>query len=356
MAGGYPRKLSDRQLAEAKWAFENTPTTLRGLAERYHITKGSLQRWIRLGGWLKYVAPLAAADAARQAAAAFERDVQAEATAEHDAALIDGLTGQADKADKAGKAELPASVAGDQVPGDQPNPPVAADQAAPETALATPDVRLKAPKPPSAEVIAFPNARPAQREPEPTLFPMRSKAEQAELKVRLAGLRGVLAIQQIQQLERHEILLEDFAHLLSVYLGPHKYVDLAGLSAADAEDKKRELQRNALAMLAPTDKDSLAGAVKTLTSSLATVVALKRLVAGCARASARGPLGRDEDEEERGEPGSRLAELDNTALRTVQVAMALLTGQQAQQYEPPRPPPPEPLDDLRPPPDDPPVA
>ena len=166
----------------------------------------------------------------------------------------------------------------------------------------------------------------------------------------LGQLRAVLSLQQVQQLERHEKLLADYGHMMQVYLTPHEYVDVTGKSAQDAEDLVRAVQRAAMSLLLPTERDSLAGSIKALTQSVATVVQLKRLVMGIAKHGRQLGVGNSNSQDEDGdEPKASRGELnglDLPTLRSVRGAMQVLTGQKAEARDPPKPPEPEPLDDL----------
>jgi hypothetical protein len=190
----------------------------------------------------------------------------------------------------------------------------------------------------SAEVLLFPGAERTVPSPDTMLLPARGKAERAKLRIDLGALRGVLLAQQIDLLDRHEQLLEDYRHLIELYLAPHNHLALDGLSKAARVEKIVAVQKVALSRLLPAEGDTLSGAVKVLTSSLATTIQVKLKVADQARAFMR----HDEDD-----PALRehIAELGTPALRKVHEAMALLTGHRAKAAEPPKPPPPEPIED-----------
>ena len=172
------------------------------------------------------------------------------------------------------------------------------------------------------------------------LLPVRSKAERDKLKIDLGALRGVLLAQQIDLLDRHEQLLADYGHLLAIYLAPHDHLTLEGLSEAAREEQVVAAQRVALSRLLPTERDSLAGALKMLTSAMATTIQLKLRVADLARASIRN--NDDEDCALR----ARVNEFDIPTLRMVHQAMAALAGQHVKVADPPKPPPPDPIDDF----------
>lgn len=111
------------------------------------------------------------------------------------------------------------------------------------------------------------------------------------------------------------------------------------------------VQRAALATLLPTERDTLAGALRTLTTSLSTVVQLKRLVAGLSERPGRDRNGGEAGERARpsryGESASHdLEGLDTETLRMIKRAMEALAGHQRRRSDPPMPPPPESLEDL----------
>ena len=116
---------------------------------------------------------------------------------------------------------------------------------------------------------------------------------------------------------------------------------LEGLSEIAHAEKIAAVQKEALSQVLPTERDTLAGAIKTLTSSLATTVQLKLRVADLAHSCIRN----DEDEDRAG-GRTHINELDTPTLRKVHAAMQALTGQRAKAARPPSPPPPEPIEDF----------
>ena len=185
-------------------------------------------------------------------------------------------------------------------------------------------------------------------------FPVRTEDDQTSIRIRLAELRGTLTVRQITELERHERILADYEHLLCVYLAPHRFLDLSGLDPAARNERLAAVQKAALATLLPTERDTLAGALRTLTTSLSTVVQLKRLVAGLSENPGRNRNGSEAGERarpsnpfDRDPPGCDLEALDTETLRMIQRAMEALTGHQQRRSDPPMPPPPESLEDFR---------
>ena len=187
-------------------------------------------------------------------------------------------------------------------------------------------------------------AGPVQLLPEPT------REEKAKIRNTLAAIRAMMTVEQVQQLDHHEALLARYSHLIEVYLEPTRFVDVSGLTEDEAAEKIVATQKAALRMLLPTDRDTLAGAIKVLTESLARNIALKRAVAGLTTMGAfrpRDPVNplKDETEGSRGE--RNLKELTLAELREVRRGMQILNGHQQLRSEPPIPPPPDPIDHLR---------
>jgi hypothetical protein len=347
MAERKVRKLSPAQVAQAQWEYEHTTCSQRYLATKFGVHRGAIEYWIEVGRWVKYAPPGPPKKRSRRQAEAFEREVKAAEGHAHDAVLAEGLAASIEpKPAKAGVRS--AATAPPEPAADRPAAPVAAQPSAPAPAVERAAVTSQPAKDkrPGASVIPFPGAKPPPQKGDKTLFPKRSQAEEAELRVQLSSLRGHLSIQQLHQLERHERILSDFSHLLSVYLSPHEYLDVDGLEEEDAQEKLLKVQRAALSLLLPSEGDSLAGALKALTTSLATTINLKRAVGGLGKSLARGGRGDDEDAPEP-KPGGNLAQLGTEALRSVKAAMLVLTGEQIRQSDPPRPPAPESLEDLR---------
>lgn len=356
-SGRKPRLTVD-ELAELRHRYETTPISLQALADTCELSKPALRRWAANQGWVKFrpedAPPPKPADQA--AAEALDRHAAAGATAAHDGALARGLKNIVARVRKQARAATnkprqpnrtappPApEVTNDQVappeaapPADQPNPPPSADAPA------------KVAKPgPGQNVIQFPGGRgPPPPKMPAELFPVRDKSEQAKIKVRLGHLRGVMSVQQLDQLQQHEELLANYSHLLRVYMAPHEFIALDGLDEEQAKDKLMRTQRAALSQLLPTERDTLAGALKVLTHSLGVTVQLKRQVAGLAlKGTARISGGGEDDDQAL--PGTGDARsLPLKMLRTVREAMEVLTGARQRDNEPPKPPAPESIDDL----------
>jgi hypothetical protein len=79
------------------------------------------------------------------------------------------------------------------------------------------------------------------------------------MRMRLSSLRGEVALQQVQQLERHDELLWDYHHLLAVFMNPSRFVDMTGLEPAEAAVKCEEVRRIAGTLVLPSDRDTLSG-------------------------------------------------------------------------------------------------
>lgn len=358
---GRNRILSPEQLAEARHLYETTPTSFEKLGVQFGLSGNTLFDWARKQGWERYKPP-----------APTPTELEHAAQHVHDSALAAGLAEitRPKQKRKAKSRRKPAK----RVRNIEPRAVVLARKRAERAAaeaqknLAPPDQEGapvspaqegEDPRPDSsrktgatAAIIQFPGAKPPPEKDTPLRFPVQSKEDRAELKMQMAALRGVLTVQQIAQLERHEEILSSYTHLLHVYLSTHEFVDLEGLSEEEAEEKLHRIQRAAMSRLLPTERDTLSGAIKTLTHSLIQVVQTKRLVAGIAK-QGRLPTGRrrdlvgdDDDEESTSERRGEATALDLETLRTVRDAMQVLTGHREDRREPPKPPEPEPLDDL----------
>ena len=205
----------------------------------------------------------------------------------------------------------------------------------------------------TADVIAFPSAAPPPpKKVEVSELPPSVPAEdRAKLRVALAAIRASISVEQVQQLERHEAMLQRYAHVIEVYLEPQRFVAVEGLSAEDAAEKVVTAQKVALRMLLPGKRDTLAGAIKTLTSALKSSIELKRTVVGLAKVGAMALKPADPNHSFADDlPGTgSIIEVETMAteqLRAVQSAMEMLEAHHRKQREPPKPPPPGSIDDL----------
>jgi hypothetical protein len=208
----------------------------------------------------------------------------------------------------------------------------------------------------TADIVAFPKAaQPASKKAAAmSLLPPMQADEKQKLRVTLAAIRAMMSVEQVQQLERHEQLLARYAHLVEVYLEPHRFVDPQG-PAEDADEYAERVwtaQRTALRMLLPTERDTLAGAIKVLTEAMKHTIELKRTVAGLGKTLAgayKVGANIDMDPDEAARAGGKILDIDvleTRDLRAVQHAMELLDRQHRRQTEPPKPPPPDSIDDL----------
>jgi hypothetical protein len=169
-------------------------------------------------------------------------------------------------------------------------------------------------------------------------LPRRRPDNSAKLRVELAALRGMLTARQITLLDRHQRLLEDYSHLLQLYIAPHDCLNLDALPEADRQVYIARIRRTALNLLLPTERDTLANAIKTLTATVAATVQLQRTVA-CL------PTKEWDEEIDSGEQLD-LSRLSTSDLIKIKEGMELLRCQPQRQRECPTPPRPEPIDDL----------
>lgn len=213
--------------------------------------------------------------------------------------------------------------------------------------------------PPTADVIQFPNAKfpPAPAAPkraEARMLPEQTKDERTQLRVALTTIRAMLPLDHVGVIERHEGVLRGYTHLLEVVLDPHAFVERGTMTQDEYLEEVVRTQLFARKMLLPTDRDTLAGAIKTLTNALEQTIRMKRQAVGMPVPS-RGaalpfqPNGSAVDAGEEDDlPVDRAAmeKLSTADLRQVTAAMELLQRRQHQRAEQPKPPPPDSIDDL----------
>lgn len=214
----------------------------------------------------------------------------------------------------------------------------------------------KPPPPKSADIINFPKApeAPSRGAKAVAFLPEQLGDEKARLRVTLTAIKSFMTLEQVEQLDHHEALLRRYRHLMEVYLEPMRFVDVEGLNDDEKAEKIVATQRLAMHMLLPTERDTLAGAVKVLTDALRSSIVLKRAVVGLhpvkggSSMTSKDPLFRDDPEAEEKVKGLLdLSRLETGQLRHVQEAMEMLERHQHRQQEAPRPPDPDPIDDLR---------
>jgi hypothetical protein len=201
----------------------------------------------------------------------------------------------------------------------------------------------------TADVISFPRAAapPPRQAAAVQVLPTTSREEKARLRVTLSAIRAMMSLEQVQQLDHHRALLARYAHLLEVYLEPQRFLTIKDLEPEAQAEKIVSTQKLALSLLLPTERDTLAGAIKTLTGAIRDNIELARTVAGLDKVKAgyAGSLPEDGDET----ATTALVNLDamgTVQLRQVQRAMALIQRHQHASSEARKPPPPEPIDDL----------
>jgi hypothetical protein len=154
-----------------------------------------------------------------------------------------------------------------------------------------------------------------------------------------------MSLQQLQGLQRTRSVIDDYEHYFRVYLRPQDYLERGTMDEATYQERLTQLRKQALLYIAPTERDTLSAALKTLVSARETLVNVERIVAGAAngRAGAR-PLLNPADGEPLGQTDAAdLSAMDVATLRQVKGAMEALQGRREAINEPPKPPPPEPL-------------
>ena len=200
----------------------------------------------------------------------------------------------------------------------------------------------------TADVISFPRvtAPPPKQAGAVQVLPTTCREEKAQLRVTLAAIRAMMTFEQVEQLEHHRALLRRYSHLIEVYLEPQRFVDLDDLDDQAKAAKIVATQKLALSLLLPTDRDTLAGAIKTLTAAIRDNIELARMVASLDKVKAGVSSQPDDPAGHAGGPLVNLDAMGTGQLRQVQRAMELLQKHQREAGEAPRPPPPEPIDDL----------
>ena len=250
----------------------------------------------------------------------------------------------------ASPATTPAAV--DSPPPSKPK--VIKDQPSPPLPEAPEWVKGARPPPPkTADIINFPGSGPPPQRGGTAiqLLPEAKPEERAQLRIALSTIKAMMTVEQVEQLEHHEGLLRRYSHLIEVYLEPQRFVDLAGMNDDDKAEKITATQSLALRMLLPTERDTLAGAIKVLTSSIQATIVLKRAVAGlhAVKGGAFQPSA-DPLIDSIPEPGAKTVDFSQLPLpqkRVLMEAMEIMQRHQHAQREAPRPPLPESIEDLR---------
>lgn len=245
-------------------------------------------------------------------------------------------------------APPPASEPGSG-PADRPAEPVPAET--PPTPAGASWVKVARETPlRTADVINFPGAAPpAQRSASPVArwLPERSVEDKQKLRVALSAIRAVMSVEQVQQLERHEGLLERYSHLLDMYLHPQRFVSPDGLTEEQHGEEIIRVQTLAARILMPSDRDTLGTTVKTLTDALHKTITLKRAIAGLDKVSPAALRGLTDDADDRNKgPTLDLSAIDVEELRQVQRSMELVERHHRAHQEPPKPPLGQSIDDL----------
>lgn len=347
-AMAFQRRLSDHQMIAARWEYEVTPISERNLAARYGLSRSAIHDWIIKQGWTR--AEVLRCYEGEEGQRQFQRDVRAAIKAAEDKKIIQDLerslalspVGQTTKVTKAatpGRVGLTDVEDTGDVSSNQPQSSQNAPSAGPAGQRRAGDH--------DGHVVRFPSAYvpPSSQNTNPAgPLPSRSRTEPAATRMHLAARREELALQQIQQLEQHDEVLAEYQHLLRVYMNPGQFVDVAGLDPEQATTKREAIRRQAGRVVLPTERDTFAGAIGTLSRALTASLAAKRAVAGLMpQRMSQGEPQRDADEHR---PVSDPSTLDVASLRTVHAAINLLRGDVQRHSEPPKPPPPDGLDDL----------
>jgi hypothetical protein len=340
----FQRRLSDHQLLAARWEYEATPISERNLAAKHGLSRSAIHDWIVKQGWTRAkVLRSYDGEAGQQQ---LQRDVRAAIKATGDKKIIQALehalvlplAGTVTKVTKV-TSHRPAGTTDAGWVGELSPDRPQSSQNAPSGTPGLGD--------PGGPVVHFRGADlspPSTKTHPASGFPPRSRTEQAAMRLQLVARPGELALLQIQQFEEHDELLGDFQHLLAVYLNPGKYVDVTGLDPGQAAARLEAIRQQAGRLVMPTERDTLAGAIQTLSKALMASFAAKRTAAGITPRQMHGRRPQRDEQEPEAPPD--LNTLDLASLRFVTTAMALLKGNTQGHSEPPKPPPPDTLDDL----------
>jgi hypothetical protein len=204
----------------------------------------------------------------------------------------------------------------------------------------------------TADVINFPGAlQDCPKNTESVRLTAQTSAGKAQLRVTLAAIRAAMSVEQVHVLEHHQALLAQYSHHLEVYLEPQRFVDTRGLGEAEAAERVVAVQKDALRTLLPTERDTLAGAIKVLTDAVGRTIQLQRAVAGLDKVASAALRPGDPNNPSGDEDGMKgqiidLEALGTADLRAVQHGMEILDRHHRKQQDAPKPPPPEPIDDL----------
>lgn len=326
--------LTQTQLAECKQIYEQTPLILQAIADRYGVRPHKVAHLAKHHHWQRYQPPVDPEQ--------FERDVEdAVAFAENDAiatALREAMKAHWQDLPPPHRGPVPKRRKKDQT-GRQAGRSRVRQHREVQKSLKTESGR-------STNVVPFPGAVPPpskQDEIAPVdIFNVHTRAEQARLRIELGQLRGAMSLQQLQGLQRTRAVIDDYEHYFRVYLRPQDYLPRDGMDNAVYQERLTQLRKQALLYIAPTERDTLAGALKCLVGARETLISVERLVSGAS--GQRGVRQLTPDAEPLGQnDAADLSTMDVATLRQVKGAMEALQGQRSAATEPPKPPPPEPL-------------
>ena len=180
-------------------------------------------------------------------------------------------------------------------------------------------------------------------------LPELTLEEKARFRLTLAVIRERMPLEQLAQLERLEALLDRYGHLLDVFLDPEQYVDMTGLNDDEKAAKILTTQQQALCTLLPTARDTLAGAIKTLTDAVRQIIMLKRKIVCLDNMKiGTGGIPLSDPLAEEGEKSPLVNEVDDRrgCARGPACAMELLDRHRHGRRDAPMPSPPEPIADL----------
>jgi hypothetical protein len=344
-----PRRLAPAALTACRLEYETTAATIRDLGLKYGVGKSALSERACLDGWLRLnpLAPKCRRRARAEIAGGVEVTNRIQGTR---CALAEGPFPDKCPPGEAGEATGKISC-------DRPERPDTGEFSCKElnpklgqTACTVIPVKTSGqgsvPTPlRSTGVVPIPDdtlqdATPEKAQPPGVLLPRRRQNDTGLL-YELAARYDLLTAQQVAHLDRHQRLLDDFRHLIELCIAPEECLDLDALPEAEREGHVARIRRTALSLLFPTERDTLANAIRTLTAAMAVTVQLQRLITGSIALKGRGKEPAPCDRPD-------LSSLDTPALVRVRESMQLLRGDRERRSPPPVPAAPESIEDFRP--------
>lgn len=192
-------------------------------------------------------------------------------------------------------------------------------------------------------------------------LPEYGPEKKSQIRTTLGAIKAMMTIEQVQVLEEHEGILRRYSHLMKTFLDPLSVLDVTGLGPDEIKDHAAATQVLALKQLLPTERDTLAGAIKQLTESMIRSMEMKRKILGLHEIRAgTSRVGRENPDDLVEQAGTAelgqvkvagggapaIGAMGTGELRQVARAMELIQRRQQLVQEAPKPPAPDPIDFL----------